>query len=150
MNTFGRMSLITSAALLLLHAGGCGQSSKSSKPVEAPTKVAAEGHSHDGWWCDEHGVPEEVCALVRFQTRGRVSKEGRLVQRARSARFAMLHLPSRARREVCRAVRGQVRQAAAQGAVSELTQAANRVRAKPTGDIVAASATKRSDNLMGR
>ncbi|MBL9125378.1 MAG: hypothetical protein JNG90_17200 [Planctomycetaceae bacterium] len=21
------------------------------------------GHAHGAWWCDEHGVPEEVCAL---------------------------------------------------------------------------------------
>jgi hypothetical protein len=25
-------------------------------------EVATDGHSHGGWWCDEHGVPEEVCA----------------------------------------------------------------------------------------
>lgn len=32
---------------------------------EAPSgtiKVATDGHSHGGWWCDEHGVPEEICA----------------------------------------------------------------------------------------
>jgi cobalt-zinc-cadmium efflux system membrane fusion protein len=36
---------------------GCSQSAKS--PVDS---VAQAGHSHEGWWCDEHGVPEEVCA----------------------------------------------------------------------------------------
>ena len=20
-------------------------------------------HGHEGWWCNEHGVPEQVCAL---------------------------------------------------------------------------------------
>src|SRR5262249_15633721 len=25
-------------------------------------KAAAAGHTHEGWWCAEHGVPEEVCA----------------------------------------------------------------------------------------
>jgi hypothetical protein len=30
--------------------------------VPAGTQVAAAGHSHEGWWCAEHGVPEEVCA----------------------------------------------------------------------------------------
>src|SRR2546421_10309744 len=24
--------------------------------------VAEARHNHDGWWCDEHGVPEEICA----------------------------------------------------------------------------------------
>lgn len=33
----------------------------------APGKVAEEGHSHEGWWCDEHGVPEEVCALCNVK-----------------------------------------------------------------------------------
>jgi cobalt-zinc-cadmium efflux system membrane fusion protein len=36
---------------------GCGHS---NSPPE--TKVAEAGHQHDGWWCDEHGVPEDVCA----------------------------------------------------------------------------------------
>ena len=31
-------------------------------PATAPAKqVSAADHSHDGWWCDEHGVPEEEC-----------------------------------------------------------------------------------------
>jgi cobalt-zinc-cadmium efflux system membrane fusion protein len=25
--------------------------------------VATGSHTHEGWWCNEHGVPEEVCAL---------------------------------------------------------------------------------------
>jgi hypothetical protein len=25
--------------------------------------AADDEHSHDGWWCPEHGVPEEICAL---------------------------------------------------------------------------------------
>lgn len=33
----------------------------------ATTEVASTGHSHDGWWCDEHGVPEEVCALCNVK-----------------------------------------------------------------------------------
>jgi len=39
--------------------------SKSSEKVAAmPTdgKVAVAAHNHEGWWCNEHGVPEEVCA----------------------------------------------------------------------------------------
>ena len=43
---------------------GCNKSAEKAVPHAAPaveTSSAAEGHS--GWWCDEHGVPEEVCAL---------------------------------------------------------------------------------------
>jgi cobalt-zinc-cadmium efflux system membrane fusion protein len=53
-------SLLCAAAIGL---SGCGKSpekaaSNGSTPVN---QVADEGHTHDGWWCDEHGVPEAVC-----------------------------------------------------------------------------------------
>ena len=38
---------------------GCNKAGRNAAPV---TPVAEDGHSHDGWWCDEHGVPEEICA----------------------------------------------------------------------------------------
>jgi cobalt-zinc-cadmium efflux system membrane fusion protein len=41
---------------------GCGKSPDKANPAAAPTQVSEQGHSHDGWWCDEHGVPEDVCA----------------------------------------------------------------------------------------
>jgi hypothetical protein len=37
---------------------GCGHSG--STPEAHVTE--AGHHHHDAWWCDEHGVPEEVCA----------------------------------------------------------------------------------------
>jgi hypothetical protein len=40
---------------------GCGQSINPTAPTPT-TQVSDNGHSHDGWWCNEHGVPEEVCA----------------------------------------------------------------------------------------
>jgi cobalt-zinc-cadmium efflux system membrane fusion protein len=42
---------------------GCSQS---SGPVQGD-HVSEAGHDHDGWWCDEHGVPEEVCARCNFK-----------------------------------------------------------------------------------
>ena len=42
---------------------GCGKPTEKTPTAAAPAKVAAnEGRSHDGWWCNEHGVPEDVCA----------------------------------------------------------------------------------------
>ena len=42
---------------------GCNKTpSTTNSPVPA-SQVSSDAHSHDGWWCDEHGVPEEVCAL---------------------------------------------------------------------------------------
>ena len=43
--------------------------------------VADAGHKHEGWWCDEHGVPEEVCArcntklVADFKAKGDWCKE---------------------------------------------------------------------------
>ena len=42
---------------------GCGNSADKTVTTATPaSQVSTEGHSHDGWWCDEHGVPEEACA----------------------------------------------------------------------------------------
>jgi hypothetical protein len=43
---------------------GCAKSGGNATPA-AP--VVADGHDHHGWWCDEHGVPEEVCALCNVK-----------------------------------------------------------------------------------
>jgi cobalt-zinc-cadmium efflux system membrane fusion protein len=43
---------------------GCGASAETATDDQAEahgTEVA--GHTHGGWWCNEHGVPEEECAL---------------------------------------------------------------------------------------
>src|ERR1043165_2594323 len=54
-------------------------SKSSGKVASSPNedgKVAAAGHTHEGWWCDEHGVPEEVCAqchpklVTEFKAKG--------------------------------------------------------------------------------
>jgi hypothetical protein len=78
MNAHCRSSLLVVAAPLLVFACGCGQSNQSSKPGAAaePTKVAAEAHTHDGWWCDEHGVPEEACGLCDSKLAAEFQKKG--------------------------------------------------------------------------
>jgi hypothetical protein len=38
---------------------GCGKAAD-TRPVA--TAASGDAHSHEGWWCSEHGVPEEVCA----------------------------------------------------------------------------------------
>ncbi|HEX4129155.1 MAG TPA: RND transporter [Pirellulales bacterium] len=49
---------------------GCGK----TEPV--PVKQASAGHSHDAWWCDEHGVPESVCALCSSKVAAEFQKKG--------------------------------------------------------------------------
>ena len=49
-----------SLALLLLGLTACGKSPAPAE-VAAATKTST-GHTHEGWWCEEHGVPEAECA----------------------------------------------------------------------------------------
>lgn len=56
--------LVALCAILMGGAGliGCGQSADKGASASAANHVTVTGHSHEGWWCAEHGVPEEVCA----------------------------------------------------------------------------------------
>jgi cobalt-zinc-cadmium efflux system membrane fusion protein len=62
--------LLPSFVLLLALAflAGC------SQPAPQPNPPA--GHAHDGYWCNEHGVPEEVCALCNPKIAGEFQKKG--------------------------------------------------------------------------
>ena len=70
--------LIVSAAIAVAGISfvGCGAAAG-----PAATKVVDEGHSPDGWWCNEHGVPEGVCAqcnvklVADFKAKGDWCKE---------------------------------------------------------------------------
>ncbi len=53
-------------AVLGLAMTGCGNKEADSEQAEKSSDphlhtVADTDHSHGGWWCVEHGVPEEVC-----------------------------------------------------------------------------------------
>ncbi len=48
---------------LALFAAGCaGDATKPKADAKKPTEVA-EASKHSGWWCDEHGIPEEECSM---------------------------------------------------------------------------------------
>ncbi len=36
----------------------------------------AHVHTHDGWWCDEHGVPEEICGQCSPKVAAEFQKKG--------------------------------------------------------------------------
>lgn len=41
---------------------GCGANVKpGAANVKPAGKETTAEHTHDGWWCDEHGVPEGIC-----------------------------------------------------------------------------------------
>lgn len=72
----GRMNILLSLfAAFALFVAGCGgtgtkgtpakdkqaqQEKDKGKPVEVAKK---DDTKHSGWWCDEHGIPEEECSM---------------------------------------------------------------------------------------
>lgn len=68
--SFGSLAALISALTLT----GCGTSQNQGGRPAATSGAASTaggdrndgeiegGHSRDGWWCAEHGVPEEICA----------------------------------------------------------------------------------------
>ena len=42
----------------------------------ATTKTTSGVHEHSGWWCEPHGVPEEVCALCNSKVAAEFQKQG--------------------------------------------------------------------------
>ena len=67
-----RLSFVLGLAALGLLTSGCGQS---AAPAPA-TSTANSGHGHDGWWCAEHGIPEEECAQCNAKLAEEMKKAG--------------------------------------------------------------------------
>jgi len=40
------------------------------------TTGETKAHTHDGWWCDEHGVPEEECGQCNSKLAAEFQKKG--------------------------------------------------------------------------
>src|SRR4051812_30433224 len=72
---------ISTAACLAI---GCGQPAQAPKaatssPAHAETNELAGRnieHTHDAWWCNEHGVPEEVCGQCNSKLAAEFQKKG--------------------------------------------------------------------------
>ena len=62
--TRGSVGLSLFAALALI-ATGCGDPPKTNvaKDKDKVKTVAKAEAKHDGWWCDEHGIPEAECSM---------------------------------------------------------------------------------------
>ena len=56
------VSVASVALMVLTGLVGCGASPNKATSSQAVKEVSEQGHSHEGWWCTEHGMPEEVCA----------------------------------------------------------------------------------------
>jgi hypothetical protein len=57
-----KLLVMSACAVAGISIVACSKSENGGGAKTAAVKEAA-GHSHEGWWCDEHGVPEEDCAL---------------------------------------------------------------------------------------
>ena len=58
---------------------GTKETPKAEQPKGKPVQVAqakAGGHDHGGWWCDEHGVPEEICGRCNAKYAAECQKKG--------------------------------------------------------------------------
>lgn len=66
-----------SAAVLLLAAVGCGGTEdSSSESPETQTPGAADSGQHSGWWCVEHGIPEDECAMCNTKLAAEYQAKG--------------------------------------------------------------------------
>jgi len=53
---------------------GCG---KSDNQGAAGGQPQAKGDApHDGWWCDEHGIPEEKCSMCSKKVADECKRKG--------------------------------------------------------------------------
>jgi len=68
------------ATLSLVGAVGCARSADevAVTPAAGHDHEASEatGHTHGAWWCDEHGVPEKVCALCDSKLAAEFQRKG--------------------------------------------------------------------------
>ncbi|MCA9070116.1 MAG: hypothetical protein KDA84_14385 [Planctomycetaceae bacterium] len=78
------MTLLVASSILLSGCGDKGADSDQAKKTADGKDVQAVANadpSHGGWWCVEHGVPEEICTrcstnlAAEFQKKGDWCKE---------------------------------------------------------------------------
>jgi hypothetical protein len=72
----GALSSLLAVSLLVL--GGCSKDDpKAGQTKATSTPVAAKKvDDHSGWWCDEHGVPEEICGQCNAKYAAECKKRG--------------------------------------------------------------------------
>ena len=72
-------------AASIMATAGCGPADnkaaqgkdKRTKNKEQTAQAAqAKRDEHSGWWCDEHGVPEEVCGQCNIKVAAEFKKKG--------------------------------------------------------------------------
>jgi hypothetical protein len=75
------MSFVRGTAFSLLAltgwlAVGCGKTATTGPKGGPPATPAAVTDDHSGWWCREHGVPEEICAQCNAKLAAECQQKG--------------------------------------------------------------------------
>ena len=68
--------ILVLAAILTLGCGGGKPVAKDEHDHAGETAAQHAGGEHGGWWCAEHGVPEDVCALCNSKVAANFQKKG--------------------------------------------------------------------------
>jgi hypothetical protein len=66
--------LLTLAAILAIV--GCQKDNGTAVKSDKSDRTAAVKTKHDHWWCDEHGIPEEMCSMCSSKVAEKCKKEG--------------------------------------------------------------------------
>ena len=97
---FLRGLLCTAALLCTFALIGCNQplkeqakgkpEAKSEKKGDGKKDITKEETKHEGWWCDEHGMPEDDCIMCNPKKKAAAKKSGDWCEhkRAKSQCFA--------------------------------------------------------------
>ena len=80
--------MVTAMAALVLSAAGCAGDNKGQQQTKSDGKDPKKGDGgdgkkelkggdkHDGWWCQEHGIPEHLCSMCSDEVAAKHKKEG--------------------------------------------------------------------------
>lgn len=75
--------LLTLLPAFVLVVGGCsqadnkgGQAKDKATPAKDGGGQVAQKHDHGGWWCDEHGIPEDECSMCNAKVAAEFKKKG--------------------------------------------------------------------------
>jgi hypothetical protein len=72
--------VVLALAGLAFTGAGCSNANKKSADAQAKNGDGKKGlkviAKHGGWWCQEHGVPEEMCSLCSDEAADKCKKEG--------------------------------------------------------------------------
>ena len=69
-----RASVVLGLLCVVGFVGCAPKASQSSVPAGSTASHVAD--DHNGWWCPEHGVPEEVCGLCDLKVGAEMKKKG--------------------------------------------------------------------------